>query len=199
MTRSFSSEPVPLEIVDELIDSALHAPSAGNTSATEFLVLEGAAQVAEYWSVTLAPDRREAFPWPRLLDAPVLVVPFVNPRAYTARYSEPDKAHTGLGVGEEAWSAPYWWIDGGMSSMALLLAVESMGLGALFFGLFEHEEAVKERFGVPQTLRAIGSIAIGHPTDSQRKSLSARRGRRRAADAVHRGGWRATPTGSRMG
>lgn len=192
MTRSFLTDPVPPGIVDDLIDAALRSPSAGNTSAVEFLILEGAEQVAAYWSVTLPPERRAAFPWPRLLDAPVLIVPFVDPGAYPERYGEADKAHTGLGAGEDAWTTPYWWIDGGMSAMTVLLGVEAIGLGALFFGLFGHESAVKERFGVPPALRAIGAIAVGHPAEEQRRSLSAMRGRARPSDVMHRGAWRAT-------
>lgn len=189
MTRAFTNQPVDRSVVDQLLDTARRAPSAGNTASLSFLVLEGAEQVASYWDTTLSIERRAAFPWPKLLHASVLVVPFVDLEAYVSRYGEPDKAHTGLGEAPEAWTTPYWWVDGGMASMALLLAVDDLGLGALFFGLFGHEDAVKQRFGVPGELRAIGTIAIGYPDNEQRQSISASRPRPPLHGVVHRGSW----------
>ncbi len=187
MTRSFTDEPVAPEIVDRILDLARRGPSAGKTESLHFLVLEG-DDVARYWDTTLAPEKRPAFPWPHLLDAPVLVVPWVEPGAYVRRYAEPDKASTGLGAAEDAWSVPYWWVDGGAAAMTVLLAVEDEGLGALLFGLFEHEDAVRAAFGVPDGFRAIGAIAIGHPAPD-RPSMSAGRVRPGFDEVVHRGGW----------
>ena len=176
MTRNFLPDPLPSGMVDELCDLARRSPSAGNTQSVAFLVLEG-TDVADYWALTLPPERRETFPWPGLLCAPVLVLPWVDPGAYVDRYGEADKERTGLGAGTSAWSTPYWWVDGGMAAMALLLGAEARGLGALFFGVFEHEDAVRRRFGVPEGHRVIGALALGHAAETQRPSLSAGRGR----------------------
>lgn len=72
--------------------------------------------------------------------------------------------------------------------MTILCACADRGLGALFFGLFEHEAAVRGRFGVPEGLRAVGAVALGHPAPD-RPSSSLRRQRRPLAEAVHRGAW----------
>ena len=79
----------------------------------------------------------------------MVVIPVVDPAAYSARYAEGDKVATGLGEGVDAWSVPYWWVDGGMAVHGLLLAAVDAGLGALFFGLFAHERAVLAALGVP--------------------------------------------------
>ena len=189
MTRAFTQEAVASAIVDDIVDLARRSPAAGNTAALDFLVLEGTDQVGTYWETTLPAERRDAFPWPDLLLAPVLIVPYVRPRAYIERYGEPDKARTGLGVDIDAWSTPYWWIDGGMAAMLVLLAAEDRGLGALFFGLFDHENDVARVFGVPPDRRALGAIAIGHPAPEQRSSQSARRRRPSLGDVTHRGRW----------
>lgn len=188
MTRAFTPEPVDSATVEQLVDLARRAPSAGNTAGTEWLLLIGAEEVARYWDVTLPIDRRGGFPWPGLLDAPALVIPWVDPAAYVARYGEPDKARTGLGDGASAWPVPYWFVDGGAAVMALLLAAEDTGLGALFFGLFEHEDAVRERFGVPAGRRAVGVVALGHRAPD-RPSGSAARGRPPLDAVVHRARW----------
>ena len=72
--------------------------------------------------------------------------------------------------------------------MTVLLAVEDEGLGALLFGLFEHEEAVRAEFGVPSGYRAIGAISVGHPAPD-RPSMSAGRRRPVFDEVVHRGDW----------
>ena len=187
MSRAYTADPVDPAAVDQILDLARRGPSAGKTESLHFLVLEG-VDVARYWDTTLAPHKRTSFPWPQLLDAPVLVVPWVEPDAYVRRYAEPDKASTGLGEAQDAWSVPYWWVDGGAAAMTVLLAAEDEGLGALLFGLFEHEPAVRREFGVPDGFRAIGAIAIGHPAPD-RPSMSAGRRRPSFDDVVHRGDW----------
>lgn len=187
MTRAYTADPVDPAVVDEILDLARRGPSAGKTDSLHFLVLEG-VDVARYWDTTLAEEKRPSFPWPQLLDAPVIVVPWVEPAAYVRRYAEADKARTGLGEGEDAWSVPYWWVDGGAAAMTVLLAAEDAGLGALLFGVFEHEDAVRSTFGVPEGFRAVGAIAIGHPAPD-RPSQSSQRPRAAFDQIVHRGDW----------
>ena len=188
MTRAFLPTAIAPSVVAGLLDRARRAPSAGNTASVEFLVLDTPASVAAYWETTLTDERREVFPWPRLLDAPVLVVPWVDPAAYVARYAEPDKAHTGLGDAIGDWTVPYWFVDGGAVAMSLLLAAEAEGLGALLFGLFAHEPAVKARFGVPDGRRAVGAIALGHRAPD-RVSHSTSRPRSPLDQVIHRHDW----------
>jgi nitroreductase len=189
MVRAFRPDPLPAGALDRILDAGRRAPSAGNSQGWAFVVLEGPEQTARYWDTTLPAERRHAFPWPELLRAPALVIPCARPDAYVARYAEADKAQTGLGTGAGAWPVPYWFVDTGMAAMAMLLAAVDEGLGACFFGLFEHEPAVKDAFGIPQDVRPVGAIALGRPADGDRPSRSAARGRRALDEVVHRGGW----------
>ncbi len=188
MTRAFTDAPVDNELVDRMLDLARRGPSAGNAATPEFLVLSGAHETARYWRVTFSDEGREGFPWPELFHAPVLIVPWVSPDAYVERYREADKAHTGLGASQDAWPVPYWFVDGGAAAMTLLLAAETEGLGALLFGLFDHEEAVREEFGVPGGLRALGTIALGQRA-ADRSSSSTGRSKPPLDEIVHRGCW----------
>jgi nitroreductase len=187
MVRAFDRRPVPSELVDRLLDLARRSPSAGNTQPWAFVVLEG-AETAALWDITLPADRRAAFPWPGLLDAPVLVLPLVSPDAYVERYRQPDKRTTGLGAGASAWPVPYWWVDGGMAVQTLLLAAVDAGLGALFYGLFDDERPVLDHLGVPSGWRALGAVALGWPAPDE-PGRSAARGRPPLDGVVHRGGW----------
>lgn len=183
MVRAFERRPIDDEVLDRVLDAARRVPSAGNSQGLDLLVID---EPETYWSLTF-PGDRSAFRWQGLFDAPVLVVPIVDPETYARRYREPDKATTGLGD-VDAWSVPYWWIDGGMAVQNLLLAAVDEGLGALLFGVFEDEPAVLATFGVPPGRRALGVIALGHPAPDE-PGASASRPRRSLAEVTHRGAW----------
>lgn len=193
MTRAFRRDPLPAGLLDELVDLAARAPSAGKTQGWHLVVLEG-ADVARFWDVTLPLERRDGFAWPHLLDAPVIALPFADPQAYVDRYAEPDKARTGLGTSPDAWPAPYWTIDASMAVMTLLLGAEAAGLGALFFGVFRNEDQLRADLGIPAGLELLGALALGVPLDADassagRRGRSAGRRRRPATAIIHRGGW----------
>jgi nitroreductase len=192
MTRAFDPTPLPVGLLDELIDLAARAPSAGKTQGWHVVVLEG-PDTAQFWDVTLPPPRRADFRWKRLLDAPVIVLPLADPRAYVARYAERDKARTGLGGGVDAWPTPYWTIDTAMAVMTLLLGADDAGLGALLFAVFHGEAELRAALGIPDDLQLLGAIALGHPASGEGpehgRGASAGRARRSPDQIVHRGGW----------
>ncbi len=190
MVRSFRDRPIDAEALARVLAAATRAPSAGFTQGVDLVVLEEPAARASYWDTTLPAARRASFPWPDLLVAPVLVVVCADPEAYVARYAEADKQATGLGAGADAWAVPFWFVDAGMAAENLLLAAVDEGLGACFFGVFDHEPAVKEALGIPAAVRTVGTIALGHEDpDGARPSRSSRRDRRRVGDVVHVGRW----------
>lgn len=194
MTRAFAPTPLPGGLLADLVDLAARAPSAGKTQGWHLVALEG-PDTARFWDVTLPPMRRGRFKWQQLLDAPAILLPFADAKAYTDRYGEPDKAATGLGAGPDAWPVPYWTIDTSMAVMTLLLAAEDAGLGALFFGVFKGERELRRSLGVPPGLELLGAIALGFPADptdpsgTTTKGRSATRPRRAADEIIHRGGW----------
>ncbi len=188
MVRAFTTEPVPAAVLERILDLAVRVPAAGNTQGLDLVVLEG-EQTSRYWDASLTAERRARFPWPGLLNAPVLIIPVSSPSAYVERYGETDKAHTGLGESETQWSVPYWYVDSAFSAMVTLLAAVDEGLGAVFFGQFEHEDAIKLALGIPADRRPVGTIALGYGADDQRRSLSAQRGRRPVEEILHRGHW----------
>ena len=188
MVRAFRPDPLPEGLLDDLVDLAARAPSAGKTQGWHLVVLEG-TDTARFWDITLPPGRRATFRWQRLLDAPVIALPLADGDAYVERYAEPDKSATGLGRGRDAWPVPYWTIDASMAVMTLLLAAEAAGLGALFFGVFRGEAELRAVLGIPDHLQLLGAIALGHRADEHAPGLSAARRRRHPDEIVHRGGW----------
>ena len=187
MVRNFEARPVPAEALDRILDHARRAPSAGHTQGFAFLVLEGAEQVGRFWACTFpSAEDRAGFRWPGLFRAPVIVVPCASKEAYLDRYAEADK---GWADRDEArWPVPYWEVDCGFATMAMLLTAVDEGLGALFFGIFDGLPALREAFGIPPEWHPIGAVALGWPAPDE-PSPSLRRGRRAEGEVIHRGHW----------
>ncbi len=193
MIRAFDGRPIEPAVLDDLVDLASRAPSAGKTQGWHLVVLEG-DDTARFWDATLPAVRRDSFRWQHLLTAPVIALPLADSKAYVDRYAEPDKAQTGLGAGAAAWPVPYWTIDTSMAVMTLLLAAQDAGLGALFFGVFRGERELRHELGIPGGLELLGAIALGYPTVESDDAASgpgrsADRGRRQARQIIHRGRW----------
>lgn len=188
MVRAFSPDPLPAGLVDELLDLARRAPSAGNCQPVTFVVLDTPELTARYWNTTLAGTRRSSFRWQRLLDAPVLVLVATEPQRYLDRYREPDKVQSGR-TEFDRWPVPYWWVDAGAVAQNLLLLAVEEGLGACLFGPFDHEEALKAEFGVDPSYRLVATIALGHRLDPgavEEPGRSAGRPRRPLEEVVSR-------------
>lgn len=196
MTRAFSTQPVESKLISQIVDLASRAPSAGKTQGWHALVITS-SDTAKFWDDTLAVEKRESFRWKQLLDAQVITLVFADPLAYVERYSENDKAHTGLGESAEAWPTPYWTVDASFAAMTMLLAAEDAGLGALFFAVFSGEQQLRARLHVPEKLQMIGAIALGWPDEGdvengslkKEKGASAIRSRRSADQIIHLNGW----------
>jgi nitroreductase len=188
--RAYEQRPVPRAVLDRVLASVIHAPSAGFTQGNEFLALDDPATVAAFWTITEDPSEPITSEERSILP-PALILPLSNRTAYLARYSAPDKIAYGLDQAVR-WPVPYWDIDAGMASMLILLAAVNEGLGAWFFGIAAGERELLARFGVPEEFKPIGVIGLGYPTPSDPNAArgSARRIARRPIDAlVHRNGW----------
>ena len=187
MTRDFSADPVDRSVIEECLELASWSPSAGKSQGWHVVGLLG-QDTALYWDHALPVQTRGSFAFPGLLNAGFVGVVLAEPGAYVRRYTEPDKAHTGLGDGTHSWPAPYWTIDAAMATMTFLLALEDAGLGALFFAV-AHGEDVRSALRIPDDMEMLGAIAAGHPQSRTRKGRSAGRPRRPGSEVVRWGGW----------
>ena len=197
MVRAYDPAPLDPATLDRVLDAARRGPSAGNSQPVDLLVLTEPEDRGSFWDLSFPiPDARASFRWQGLFEAPVVVLPLVEPDAYARRYGKPDKARTGL-HDLDAWPAPYWWIDGGAAVENLLLAAVAEGLGALLFGLFgpgvqggprSREREILDAFGVPAGHRALGAITLGRPAPDE-PGRSSTMTRRTLEEVVHRGRW----------
>jgi len=186
MIRSYdAARPVPADALDAVLAAALRVPSAGFTQAISFLVLTSDSERETFWRLTADADSA----WLRgMRGAPVLVALWTNQEAYLDRYAEPDKGWTDRDPAR--WSAPYWFVDAGMASMAALLSAVDQHLGACFFGIpADRIAAVRDTFGVPPSQLSVGVISLGYPVSAPISGSPTRRLRKAPAELVHRGAW----------
>jgi nitroreductase len=186
MVRDFDDRPIPADVVERVLASAVRAPSAGFTQGWDLLVLEGPEQTGRFWAASAPGDGgRARSRWPGVVRAPLLVVVLSSEAAYRARYAEADKAHLDVGAGE--WPVPWWHVDAAFASLLILLTAVDEGLGALFFGVSD-ADALRAAFAIPAGHAPVGAMAVGYARPD-RPSSSVARGRRPFDQVVHRGHW----------
>jgi nitroreductase len=188
MVRQFDQRPLEPKLLDQILESARHAPSAGFSQGFDFVVLDKPELVARFWSITDDPD----FPNPPgfAATAPTaIVLPLANKAAYLERYSRPDKIAFGL-TDESRWPVKFWEVDTAMAIMLILLAATDLGVGALYFGITHGEQTLLSEIGVPEGHKLLGVIGLGHRASDEGVDLARFKERRRQFDAmVHRDKW----------
>ena len=147
MCRSYQDRDVPDEVLERILDLAVHFPSAGHTQPQEFIVIRN--ENNKYWLARAALD--QFF----IAEAPVVIVIASDTRRSKARYGE---------RGEKFYSI----IDGAFAAMLVLLAAVNEGLGAAFVGAFDDDD-VQVLLGLPKAVRPIGIIPIGFCAEPSRK------------------------------
>ncbi len=139
--RAFTDRPLSKSVLQELVELANWAPSAGNLQARDFIVVRDAATRA---ALARAADQVELG-----RAAAVLVVCTNSSRI--GRY----------GVrGRELFAVQ----DAAAATQNFLLAAHERGLGTVWMGSFD-ENAVRETLGIPGAARPVALVAIGFPAE----------------------------------
>jgi nitroreductase len=159
--RRFRPDPVPREVVEQLLECAVRAPNHKLTEPWRFAVLTGVARdrYAEIrakhrlkrYSDATAPEalagadkvRRET------MGAPVYIVAMVAVSA--------DEI-----TGEEDYAATM------MAVANLMIAAQSLGMGTyLKSGGVMRDPGLLELAGVPENCRVVGLISLGYPAEQE--------------------------------
>ena len=91
MVRNFTAEPIAADVIERIVANAQRAPSAGFSQGWAFLVLNGRDETERYWNTTMTAERRTAFGWPGMFNAPLIIVALSNKGAYLDRYARPGR------------------------------------------------------------------------------------------------------------
>ncbi|MFC1868445.1 nitroreductase [Thermodesulfobacteriota bacterium] len=183
--RQFKPEPVPREILFELIDVAKWSPSYKNSQPWEFIILSGPKK--EALTRTLleileqgkpsCPDLPHPTKWPPAeaaridhlmkLRAKLSGVDVNNPdaliEAKKANFSFYGAPHV-IYIYQDASLSPWSIFDSGLFTQTLLLAAFSRGLGTVPQAFAtDYAEDIKKFLSIPETKRLVIGISIGYP------------------------------------
>ncbi len=158
--RSFTGEAVRREDLEEILRAGMAAPSAVGRAPWEFVVVTERATL----------DRlREGLPYAKMLD---------KAGAAIVVCGVPAKAHL--------QKLEYAVIDGTCASENILLAVEALGLGAVWTAAYPYDDRaghVRATLGIPGDVIPLNVIPIGHPTGADQPKEKFR------AENIHWGRW----------
>jgi len=183
----FKSRAIPDKSLVRILEDARHVPSAGFTQDFEFIVVKDpmirrelatAGHQPEYMSEGIAKSNFISM-------APVIVVPCGNKKRFEAKY----------GKSEENARLPWWLIDAGFASFALILSAFEHGLAASFLGVLD-DEKVRQILNLPMdgSIIPLALVPIGFKDPAEEilweaRSRKAVPNRRVLADLVHWNGW----------
>ena len=146
MIRAYTSDPVPEEKIQRLLEYAIRAPSAGNLQPWEFIVVKDPAVRAKL--------AKAAFDQTWVATAPVIIATCADIQRVGKRYG--------------SRGSFYSLVDTAFASLLILLGVVELGLGACFVGAYDSIEVAKI-FGLPDHVRPVGLITIGYPAERPRR------------------------------
>ncbi len=174
-----------MEVVNKILSLAQHAPSAGFSQGSAYIVLTNPDLRKKVGIIQGEQDSARTGFHKWVSETPVSIVACVSERIYHDRYREPDKLRKD-GT-EIEWPTPYRFFDIGCGCMIILLAAIDSGLAAGFSGVFDIK-GMRELLSIPEHFHPVGVMSIGYP-DKDVKSPSLKRGRRAFNQVVHYEHW----------
>ena len=142
--RQYTSEPVSEADIQTILKAAMAAPSAVNFQPWRFVVVTEREQLDAM---------AEILPYAKMLrQAPAAIVV----------------------CGETLWMGgnenPYWQQDCAAATQNLLLAVEALGLGAVWTGVYPNQDLypkLHNYLNLPSTVQPFCCIPVGHPAGNE--------------------------------
>jgi nitroreductase len=157
--RSFKPDEIPDRVLDEILDAAIHAPSAGNVQDWEFVVVKNKETKGRLAQAAYAQDF--------IARAPIIVIVCSNLRMISAAYGE---------RGTSLYSIQ----DTSTAAQNLLLAAWEKGIGTCWIGSF-NDERVRETLVLPKHVRPMAIIPLGYPASGPTRTR-----RKQLGEVVHR-------------
>ena len=143
--RQYTDDEVSKEIIEELLVAAMSAPSAGNQQPWHFIIIKD----------------------PKILNA----IPKFHP--YSQMLKDTPVAIMVCGDMELEKHRGYWVQDCSAATQNILLAAHSIGLGAVWLGIYPGEERVSESqqlLGLPKNVIPLSLISIGYPAEEKQQA-----------------------------
>ncbi|MFA5687959.1 MAG: nitroreductase family protein [Kiritimatiellales bacterium] len=143
--RSYKSDPVPENLLNEILEAGRLAPTACNLQPFKFIVVRDKKRIAG-----LTPER---YPW--FADAPVIIVICTLPEIAWKRKCD-NRCLVDL--------------DAGIAIDHMTLAAAELGLGTCWIGAFD-PEIVRRVLEIPDSSEPLIMLTLGTPNDTGRPKV----------------------------
>lgn len=150
--RTYEKKDVPNELIGQMLEAAVRAPSAGNVQPWEFIVVKDIEVKKQLASVALGQRHVEK--------APAIIAVCADPEKSSDKYGERGKKL-------------YCIQDTAAAIENILLTAHSLGLGTCWVGAFE-DNKVKGILNIPPKLNLVALITIGFPVEYEKPDKSSR-------------------------
>ena len=140
--RHYTDDPVPEELIQQLLRAAMAAPSASNEQPWQFVVID---------ERSLFNDIMKSHPYASMLSEAKVVIAV-------------------CGDLQRELFKGYWVEDCSAATENILIAAHALGLGAVWLGVYPREErveAVRTILKLPAHIIPLGLISIGFPAETK--------------------------------
>ncbi|MBW1802057.1 MAG: nitroreductase family protein [Deltaproteobacteria bacterium] len=179
-TRRYKRDPVPLDMVMQVLEAGRWAPSGDNSQPWDFVVVRDEDKRKQVMEILIESGRqcREACPRftfirPEKLEAATTLIFVCADRRFLAAYPRSADDHELADMYEE--NAERILIESVTFSIALInLAAVSLGLGTVFFsgpGEQMTSEKLKAVLHVPEPLQILCCLPLGYPEEGPQSSF----------------------------
>jgi nitroreductase len=143
--RRFDSKEVSAQDIEVMLQAAMSAPSAHNEQPWQFLVIT---------ERELLDQISKVHPYAKMcLETPLAIIPCID-------------------LSSHENSDGFWVQDMSAATQNILLTARSLGLGAVWLGVYPNEKivrAIKKLFQLPEKVMPLNIIPIGHTDVVQSK------------------------------
>ncbi len=183
--RKFKTDPVPLEVLMDIIDTAQWSPSYKNSQPWEVVIVSGEKKEALSKllinlfekNTTPCPDIPEPLLWTPAIDQRISELmkkrgellginmndPEVKRKSKIANFQFYGAPH-GIFLFQDSSLTPWSIFDMGLFAQSLMLAAHAYGLGTVPQAfLTDYSQQIKKYLGIPESKRLILGMSIGYP------------------------------------
>ena len=183
--RGYKPEPVPREVLTEIIDIAKHSPSYKNTQPWEVLIISGekkkalSAMLLDLLASNAppTPDFKEPASWPQAQQDRINHLYTTRAKVTGLDLTDPTIVNKSKKANFNFYHAPHaiyllqdaslseWSIfDIGLFAQSVMLAAYARGLGTVPQAYAtDYAQQVKEFLGIPESKRLIVGMSNGYP------------------------------------
>lgn len=183
--RKFKSEPVPKEMILDIIRTAQRSPSYKNGQPWEVAIVSGEKKEALSEKlvelikagIPTSPDMPEPTLWSPAVESRMSAHMDKRAKIFAVDFSDPKLIKKSKIANSRFYGAPHgiflyqdaelpaWSIfDMGLFAQSLMLAAHAKGVGTVPQAfLIDHSPAIKEFLGLPASKRIILGVSMGYP------------------------------------